>query len=145
MKLTGNKIRVRKAYFASHALSKKYRGFGLSIFMFCQLFSCSSRLMCKSPLFGNILQLHVIVPLTGRCDYDGYMCKFILKEQLKHNLTQLVNNTIGIYFDNDQFNNINIKLCTIDELTEEVSDEEEEESEETVTQTVPKGRKRIDI
>ena len=98
--------------------------------------------MCKNPLFGNILQLHLIASFIGQCDYDGYMCKFMLKEQLKHNLTQLVNNAIGVYFDNDQFININIKLCTINEFTEEEPDEEEKE---TSTQTVPKGRKRIDI
>ena len=96
--------------------------------------------MCKNSLFGNILQLHLIASFIDQCDYDEYMCKFILKEQLKHNLTQLVNKTIALYFDNGQFININIKLCVINELMEEESNEEEK-SEETTTQTIPKGRK----
>ena len=72
--------------------------------------------MCNNPLFGNILQLHIISSFTHQCEYEDYMCKFMLKEQLKSNLTELINNTISIYFNDNRLVNTNIKLCSLTEI-----------------------------
>jgi hypothetical protein len=49
-----------------------------------------------------------------------------LKEQLKNNLSQLVNDTLNIQFIDDQFAIVNIKLCTFTEaIGKKVTNSEE--------------------
>lgn len=72
--------------------------------------------MCKNGLFGNILELHLIASFTGQCDYEDYMCKIILKEQIKNNLSQFLNNKIRIYFDDNRYINTSIKWCGLTDI-----------------------------
>lgn len=112
MKLSANKVRVLKAYFISHKPSKNY-----------------NRFMCQNGLLGNILQLHLLVSFVGQCRHEDYVCRVLLKENLRNSFLQLANDTIRVSFDDDRIVNINIKLCT---LTDTLDIEEMEEEEELV-------------
>ncbi|CAF3663416.1 unnamed protein product, partial [Rotaria sp. Silwood1] len=53
------------------------------------------------------------------CDYHEYdMCKMQLQEQLKATFSQIPSITVVLEFDNKRSKSIDIKICTITEMTE---------------------------
>ncbi len=73
--------------------------------------------MCEQALVGNLLQLNIILFYSGPCDYPSEICRLNLWEGLKNSLHKLSIIPVTIQFDDDQFKTVDIKICSITEIT----------------------------
>ncbi|CAF1271781.1 unnamed protein product [Adineta steineri] len=74
----------------------------------------SKKLLCDNPLNGNILQLDIVPLYADECiAQDDDTCKNQLKEQLKTIFDQMMIIPMKIQLENNQFENIDMKLCNI--------------------------------
>ncbi|CAF4206255.1 unnamed protein product, partial [Adineta steineri] len=93
-KLNPNAIRFVNGFFRNNVESKKIR--------------------CDNPLNGNILQLDIVPLYADECiAQDDNTCKNQLKEQLKTIFDQMMIIPIKIQLENNQFENIDMKICNI--------------------------------
>ena len=78
----------------------------------------SAVLVCENALSGNVLQLNLIAFYPRQCNaQDENLCKKQFQEQLKDTLNQMLVFSLKIQFDNKQFENIDVQLCDLLEMT----------------------------
>ncbi|CAF1350497.1 unnamed protein product [Adineta steineri] len=93
-KLNPNAIRFVNGFFRNNVESKKIR--------------------CDNPLNGNILQLDTVPLYADECiAQDDDTCKNQLREQLKTIFDQMMIIPMKIQLENNQFENIDMKICHI--------------------------------
>lgn len=76
------------------------------------------RIICEKPLSGNILQLNIATYYSRQCpSQNENLCKTQFQKQLKDIFLQILTIPITIQFDDNRYQNINIQLCRLKEMT----------------------------
>ena len=68
---------------------------------------------------GSILQLHFVTALTDQCAYQNETCTIRLVEQLRSDINRTLYTPLTMQFTSDRSADVNVKLCTLTEMTGE--------------------------
>jgi hypothetical protein len=84
---------------------------------------------CENPLSGDILQLNIVTFYPRQCvSQNENMCKIQFQEQLKDILTRMMIIPLNIQFNDNRFKSIDIKICSLTEMTGKTESTTSEES-----------------
>jgi hypothetical protein len=98
-------------------------------------------MVCENPLSGNILQLNIITVYPRQCvSQKENMCKIQFVEQLKNMFSQMLIIPVTIYFDENRFKTVDIKICRLTQITGKT---ESDNSEESFCHLLSRKRKAI--
>ncbi|CAF1054101.1 unnamed protein product [Adineta steineri] len=77
-------------------------------------------LLCDNPLPGNILQFNIVSFYSHHCSSQrNITCRKQFLKEIEIMFNQMLTMPATIQFDNDHFKRIDIKICSITEMTEE--------------------------
>jgi hypothetical protein len=86
-------------------------------------------MICESLLSGNILQLNIITFYSRQCaSQNENRCKIQHQEQLKSIFRRLLLIPVTIQFDNNRIMSIDMKICSLTDMTGKVKSIISEES-----------------
>jgi hypothetical protein len=75
-------------------------------------------MICENPLSGNALQLNMVALYSRQCaSQNKDTCKIQFQEQLKNVLNRMLIIPIKIQFSDNRLKSIDIKICSLAEMT----------------------------